>query len=272
MKVCPVFSSSKGNMYLVSYQGQYLMLDAGRAGKVMLEHCLKLVEDPAQIRGIVLTHAHTDHMGGLRVFLNYYKKRMGDSRKEDLCFYCHPKTFVTVEGKEKTIAKQYRELKEPKTLGAFTVTPFYLPHDEYCQGYVVQAGDATMAIAIDFGHQDEHLLNHLKGVELLLLEANYHPTLLAINEKYIPSIKERIKSPAGHLSNEESVKIVKDLMGDTLKTVVFCHLSSDNNEPKHVLEALEKECGENRPAVVDFANREGAKCWYDVKTGEQTAL
>ena len=116
-------------------------------------------------------------------------------------------------------------------VGDFTISNFSLSHDaNYCVGYSIYANGAKMSIATDLGVCPKHIVEKLKGSNLVILEANHDENLLSNNPKYPWTLKKRILSNKGHLSNRASADIISQLVGGTSQ-IVLGHLSEENNSP-----------------------------------------
>lgn len=182
--------------------------------------------------------------------------------------------------KEKDENKQYRAswyqkyfsiMGEEITLGNLHISAHQVSHDKTCHAFKVTAGEEQVAVCVDLGTWDKPLLEQLSGVQLILLEANYNRDKLMKHQGLNKETKRRILSPRGHLSNEDSVKFAKELEKSGLKTVIFGHMSSDNNNINLLTQAVTDILGENHTLQVDFApgNGETGDVWYEVASGEK---
>jgi phosphoribosyl 1,2-cyclic phosphodiesterase len=116
-----------------------------------------------------------------------------------------------------------------------SIHPFSISHDAADpSGFTVIQNGTKIGIATDLGIATSVVKEHLKGCSLLVLEANHDEKMLT-NGPYPWPIKQRIKSRAGHLSNEASKKLMKEVQHDGLKHVILAHLSETNNTPQKAL-------------------------------------
>lgn len=276
MKVCPVESSSKGNMYLVSHGEEYIILEAGIAGSKMLNYCKELTPDFTRLQGVFITHEHADHCSGLRVFGEHYLKASG---QEKMSAYTSGKTcssIATKDGKADPFLNVI-EVGKPVTLGSFTVTAFPLPHKGDkgpcdCFAYKVTAEGETMCLCLDFGHIPDGLVDFMSSATLVILEANHDQQALRISD-YPKPLKDRVAGKYGHLSNTDSATLVKQLLPYQLKTLIFAHMSETNNSEAYVNKTLAKVLEDTPPPeLFCFAPAYGPESWYEVATVEEIPL
>jgi phosphoribosyl 1,2-cyclic phosphodiesterase len=175
---------------------------------------------------ILVSHEHTDHIPGVGVL----------SRRFNLPIYMSSKTekaSVSQLGNIRVI-KNF-ECGSPFMIKDLFIHPFSISHDaEDPSGFTINQNGTKVGIATDLGIATSMVKEHLKGCSLLILEANHDEDML-INGPYPWPIKQRIKSRAGHLSNEASKNLLKELQHDRLKYVILAHLSQTNNTPQKAL-------------------------------------
>lgn len=269
MRVYPCASSSKGNMFLVCHNEQYIIIDGGIAGTHIYNHCTSLGGSLSQLQGVFVTHAHGDHCAGLEVFYNKYEKQCPQKMAP---IFAHRDTLEAICRKHKKLQPRCHAFQQDTlTVGSFRVTAFQVPHDVYCQGYIVSCGEGdekeVLVLALDVGHIFPNLLPCLSSAHLLILEANYDPSTLHHNPNYSYSEKQRITGHWGHLSNEESAWLVTSLASQSqqLHTVIFAHLSQENNSPSLVEQALYPHSEGVRLPEIIFAPVKSPLASYEVK-------
>jgi phosphoribosyl 1,2-cyclic phosphodiesterase len=119
-----------------------------------------------------------------------------------------------------------------------TLHPFSISHDaEDPSGFTVSLDGTKVGIATDLGVATAVVKEHLKNCSLLILEANHDPKMLE-NGPYPWPIKQRIQSRAGHLSNEASKNLLKEVRHDRLEHVILAHISGTNNTPEKALNTV----------------------------------
>jgi phosphoribosyl 1,2-cyclic phosphodiesterase len=235
MRFAVLGSGSGGNSTIVECDGKYLLIDAGLSAKQLNLRLARLGVAPEKLTGILLTHEHGDHVRGLDVFLRKCRVPIlasimtGRVVQEGLR---EPAQWIAFESGQKF-----------KWEG-FEFTTFALPHDAVEPvGYVIAKGERKVGVATDLGHVDAKVMAALKGVEGLVLEANYEWQMLEADVKRPFSTKQRISSQHGHLSNEQAADLVAKLVPEGLKRVVLGHLSSDCNCPIKAVEVVRDKIG-----------------------------
>jgi phosphoribosyl 1,2-cyclic phosphodiesterase len=224
--VCMLASGSKGNAIFISDGFTSILVDAGLSG-IEIERRLRLRDlSPENLDAIVVSHEHSDHIQGVGVL----------SRRFDLPVYMSPKT----QGAAASQLKRIQTLKKFECGSSFriktlTIHPFSTPHDaEDPAGFAVEQNGTKIGIATDLGIATSVVKEHLKGSTLLILEAN-HDTDMLIEGPYPWPLKQRIKGRTGHLSNEESKTLLKEVSHAGLKHVILAHLSEKNNTPEKAM-------------------------------------
>jgi phosphoribosyl 1,2-cyclic phosphodiesterase len=199
----------------------YLLVDAGLSAKQLVLRMALLGVAPEDLCGILLTHEHGDHVKGLEVF----------ARKHEVPVYV---TALTRE----VLARKVTSVKEWKLFAAgqefevagLQVTSFAVPHDAVDPvGFVFQKEGVRTGLVTDLGHVSTKVTSMLDGVSALVLESNYCDRLLEEDEKRPWSLKQRISSRHGHLSNAQSCALAGDLVAGGLERVILGHLSRDCN-------------------------------------------
>jgi len=226
LAVCILASGSRGNAVFISSGSTSILIDAGLSG-IEIERRLKSRGlSPKDLDAILVSHEHTDHIQGVGVL----------SRRFDLPVYISTKT-------RKAAVSQLGNLYDFKnfecgsmfTINDLSIHPFSISHDaEDPVGFTVNRNRTTIGIATDLGIATAMVKEHLKGCGLLILEANHDEDML-INGPYPWSIKQRIKSRTGHLSNTASKNLLNEIQHDRLKHVILAHLSETNNTPQKAL-------------------------------------
>lgn len=225
LKFCSISSGSSGNCYLIQYRETVLLVDAGISGKKILEGIAAAGASPDQVRGILVTHEHSDHIRGLRTAMK---------RLPNASLYCNMGAWPFV-----------RDLTpEDRTIvfdtGAFfpvediSVKSFPISHDAAEPvGYSFFAGAGQISILTDTGCITEGMFEEIRGADLVALEANHDKEVLKFCG-YPYHIKRRILSDEGHLSNEAAGECILRLAseGSKRRSILLSHLSKENNTPE----------------------------------------
>ncbi|RYD17751.1 MAG: MBL fold metallo-hydrolase, partial [Verrucomicrobiaceae bacterium] len=230
MRFAVLGSGSGGNAAVVECGGMRLMIDAGLSAKQLTVRLLQVGIDPRSLDGILLTHEHGDHVKGLKVFL----------KQNPIPVYTTPATARVVRetGIEGGTWKFF-EAGQAFALGAISVETFAIQHDAVDPvGFVVGHDARRLGFLSDAGFVTRNMTERLRGLAGLFVEANYDEGLLEADTKRPWSIKQRISSRHGHLSNTQVAELLREISHPALGRVVFGHLSSDCNTPDHVLTRL----------------------------------
>ena len=253
MRLCSIASGSSGNCIYVGDDTTHLLIDAGISKKRIEAGLLELDVKGEDINGILITHEHVDHIQGLGVF----------SRKYEVPIYG---TKGTIEGIKKcsNLGKMPEGLlheintDEDFTLGDITIHPFRISHDaNEPSGYRMSNKRKAVAVATDLGKYDDYIVDNLRNLNALVLEANHDIHMLEVGPYPYP-LKRRVMGDKGHLSNELSGRLLCDILHDNLEYVVLGHLSKENNYEELAFETVKLEVtmgnnpykGEDIPMMV----------------------
>lgn len=236
MQFASLGSGSEGNGLLVSVgntnsaAGRTLVLmDCGFGLQDTIFRLARLKVSPEQLTGIVVTHEHGDHIGGVARL----------ARKFGLPVWLTHGTLRTqpsaFSGK---VCVHEIDPRMPFTIGDVEVTPYSVPHDaaEPVQ-FVFSDGARRLGVLTDTGCGTAHIEQMLSGCHALVLECN-HDSEMLMNGDYPYSLKQRVGGRFGHLNNQESAGILAKLDVSRLQHLVAAHLSRRNNTPELAVRAL----------------------------------
>ena len=229
MKFRLLGSGSSGNATLVQDGDDALLIDAGLPIQLMIKHLEEAQEVP--IKGILITHEHSDHIKSLEKVLKII----------DAPFYTTYETFKAISFLEKYQDRFIPVLpKRPFFLSSFQVTPFSTSHDAaHAVGFIFQTDREKFVHFTDAGYIPEADYSLLEGADMYLIESNYDVAML-FDSKRPYHLKQRIHSPKGHLSNEEASYHLMKLMKDNTRLICFSHPSEDCNSDQCIRETFEK--------------------------------
>lgn len=215
-------SGSSGNCTLFESKSTSVIVDAGIGPRALEE---SLVALGAKIPdAIVITHAHQDHVG--------HAARI--AKRRGIPVYMTEATAREVQLPAQV--EEFRfETREPFAIGELVLAPLPLPHDAANVAIKISDDQGTACIVTDAGEPTGRLVKHLRDCDVVLLESNYDDQLLAIGP-YPHSLKRRVASPRGHLSNKQAHMLLRRLSPRT-HTVVLVHLSETNNSPELAVES-----------------------------------
>ena len=254
MRICSIASGSSGNCTYVGNGDTNILIDAGVSRKRIVEGLKKIGVAPEQLNGIFVTHEHSDHIQGINMMVKMF----------DTPVYATGGTLDSIRLKDKKGVISMNHLfevhaDEPVSMGEITVMPFSTSHDAADPvGYTLTAEGHKASIATDLGKYDEYIISHLKNTEVLFIEANHDISMLEAGS-YPYSLKRRILSEYGHLSNEAAGKTISYLLKSGLKNVMLGHLSKENNFPELAYQTVIDElCVQNfneNEIKIGIANR-----------------
>lgn len=219
-RLCPLFSGSTGNSYYIGSRSAGLLIDAGRSAR-QLDGMLKRCEvDPLAIQGILITHEHSDHIAGVRVF----------AKKYGLPVFASQGTLVAMQSSLEGVEAWV--IDAPMELAGMKIRPFSTPHDSaQSLGYRITTGDGReFALATDLGELTDTVREHLLGAEFVVIESNHDREMLR-SGGYPAYLKRRILSGRGHLSNDACAAFLPELARSGTKRFLLAHLSRENNTP-----------------------------------------
>ncbi len=229
MRLVTFASGSGGNCALVQGGGTQLLIDAGismrRIGAALGRHGLRF-ED---LSGILVTHEHSDHVSGLRMVLRHHPVPVyaPPTVGRRLC-YADPDLEDRLIPVEKEV---------PFTVHNFQITPFPTSHDtDESVGYRIEA-EGALGFCTDTGCVTAAMERFLSGCGAVLLEANHDVDMLRYGP-YPVSLKRRILSDRGHMSNELCGLFACELACSGTRAIALGHLSRENNTPSTAFRAV----------------------------------
>ncbi len=228
-RLCPLFSGSSGNSIYIEHNNEAILIDAGRNAKQIEMALFSNNIDVRKIKSIFVTHEHSDHISGIRVFVSRYNLKL----------YAGEKT-LNVMGNMGILNNkfEYDSINiDGVSVGEIHVKPFKTSHDSVESfGYVVNLGNKKIAVCTDLGYISNEVEKALLGCEVVLIESNHDVGMLE-NGRYPYFLKRRILSSKGHLSNEACANILPKLVNNGAKRFILSHLSSENNIPELAMQS-----------------------------------
>ncbi len=246
MRVCVLASGSKGNSTYVETEDAKLLIDAGLSKKELENRLTLIGVNPSSIDAILITHEHSDHIKGLGQFVKTYNTKV----------FAHKDSWAMIDEKAQTIPVNCEIEFNGKDFNIFgtTIQTFDLDHDSnHCVGFSVIEKNNRFSTATDLGHMTDEILKVLKESDLITLESNHDIKTLLNNPNYTYSLKQRILSNHGHISNEECSKTILSLLGFNPRGVILGHLSEQNNTPNLAIQTLNNVLVSNGVTKDDFS-------------------
>ena len=225
-RFCSLFSSSSGNATYLGTATDGILIDAGVSAKRLKNALLQREIDPASIRALFVTHEHSDHISGLRVFASVHHIPVYATRG-------------TIAGLEEAgaLSDKFPVFELPAgsdvEVGGMNVHAFATPHDslESCGFTVTLEDERKAAVCTDIGHMTNEIMRNLLGCDLVMLESNHDVGMLE-NGPYPYFLNRRILSDTGHLSNAACADVAVQLVEHGTTRLFLGHLSAENNLPE----------------------------------------
>ncbi|MBQ8911338.1 MAG: MBL fold metallo-hydrolase [Clostridia bacterium] len=222
-----LYSGSSGNCVYIEFDGEAILIDAGKNAKCAETALEKIGGSMTRVRAAFVTHEHSDHVSALDVL----------SRRYGFPVHAHE----GAASRALPLHTVYHQAPIDETVGPFTVRSFYTPHDSGCSmGYTVLVDGRKLGVATDMGMLAKSVVEELCGCEAALIECNYDKEMLQ-NGPYPPNLKARVGGKFGHLSNEDGALLAAVLARTGATHILLGHLSLENNLPEKALAAVNAE-------------------------------
>ncbi len=233
LKFISLGSGSCGNCYYFNYDGYGLIVDLGIGIRLFKRHFSNYGLSLAQIKAILVTHDHTDHVKAVGAVSRDFRIPVYSSQKVlDSMMLNH---YVS---KKVPLDLQHPiERGQTFQLGPFSITSFHVPHDSADNnGYIIRVEDQCIVLMTDIGHFTDEMPQLLNQATHLIIESNYDAAMLAAGP-YPLRLQNRITSSTGHISNAETAAFMAaHLNHNLIRRIWLCHLSAENNLPRIALE------------------------------------
>ena len=229
-------SGSSGNCALLRFGGVNLLIDAGISMRRIRTNLRSLGLDLGDLRGVLVTHEHSDHVAALPMLSKY----------TDLPVWLSRGTGEALLREGKCAGKNLRPLGEDLSLdlGELRILGVPLPHDAAQPlGYRIEGEKSALAVLTDLGKLTEAVCAAARGCRFAVVECNHDVDLLR-RGPYPPALQRRILGDRGHLSNEAGAALARHLLENGAEEVLLGHLSRENNRPGLALAAVRGQVGE----------------------------
>jgi phosphoribosyl 1,2-cyclic phosphodiesterase len=250
ISVSVLASGSRGNSAVVQTARTTILVDAGISCREVFKRLKSLGEDPHALSAVVITHEHSDHVCGLATLAKKLKipifmtgathqawARTMRDQGHDTCNFQRVEVFSPGKGFQ---------------VGDISVAPFTIPHDAADPvGFAFRAEGVKIGFATDLGYLPMSVRDHLRGCDVLIVESNHDLEQLR-NGPYPWSVKQRVMSRVGHLSNDALADFFRSDYDGRAAYIVLAHLSEQNNIPALALGAAEAALGRRQTL---FKNR-----------------
>lgn len=238
MKFTVLGSGSTGNAALISSGKTNVLIDAGLSARELMRRLALVGVAVEDLDAVVITHEHTDHVGGLRVLLQKVKCPVFISgHTEDACYessWMGKNGMSEVEKRREAMRGRTINIESCKEfrVGDIDIEPFSVPHDAVDNfGFVAKHAGVKMATLTDFGHFTDLMREKLMGCDGIIIESNHNVDMLQLCPEYPWSVKRRIMGKHGHFSNEDLADWLSNCFDGSARHVVLAHLSQRANNP-----------------------------------------
>lgn len=222
-RICPLFSGSSGNSTYIASENGSLLIDVGASFHAISSALEAIDSSCEEIKAVLITHEHTDHIKGLKTFLKYAKVPVAASEAT-------LNTLISaniIPAGTKTL-----QIDNRSELCGFEITRFPTMHD--CvgsSGYSVYTADGKkISVCTDLGKVTDEVRTAVYGSDAVLIESNHDIDMLK-KGPYPPALKMRILSDNGHISNNACAAELPNLLDSGTKRFILGHLSRKNNSP-----------------------------------------
>jgi phosphoribosyl 1,2-cyclic phosphodiesterase len=255
MKLSVLASGSSGNCYFIENKSNAILVDAGITCKQIHERLAGLNKNPDKIKGIFVTHEHTDHIRGIDVFARAHNVPIFATRETiNNSFLCSNDDLINPIKNNELVKLEGMEIQA-----------FSKSHDALDPVSYTISNGKKISIITDLGKTCSEVIEHVSDSNLLCLESN-HDEVMLDQGPYPYFLKKRIKSDQGHLSNIQAALCCLEHASKKTKQFVLCHLSKTNNTPALAFQTFTnmlKERSDLKPRVA-VSNREFATDLFKV--------
>lgn len=222
MQFSVLASGSSGNATYIENEGHSFLVDAGLSGRKMEELFAAIGKKMSDLDGILVTHEHSDHIKGLGIV----------ARKHKVPIYANAKTWTAMDGLVGAIPVEQRfhfDMDTVKTFGSLDIESFAVSHDAADpMFYVFHADGRKLSLITDTGYVSDRMKGVIQASDAYVFESNHDVGMLQMG-RYPWSVKRRILSDVGHVSNEDAAVAMSEVLAEKPTRIYLSHLSKDNN-------------------------------------------
>lgn len=225
MRICNLASGSKGNCTYIETKNHRILIDVGTTTVKIEKNLTEINVDPNSIDIVLITHAHIDHVKGLKVFNKKYR----------------PRIYMTNSILEESNLKdmECNLIQDLNGIDDIVIREINLSHDvNDIKGYIIEEDNSSVVYITDTGYISESHFNQISNKNLYIFESNHDIEKLMNNSNYPHHTKIRILGDKGHLSNKDASYYLTKIIGENTKYIILAHLSDQNNTEELALESL----------------------------------
>jgi phosphoribosyl 1,2-cyclic phosphodiesterase len=217
-------SGSVGNCAYIETDETRLLVDAGLSLRQIRQRLASIGRTPERLTAILITHEHADHTNALAVI----------NDKLRVPIYCNRPTREAIEFQiQAKLECRVFETRNSFEIGDVLVETFEVLHDAHEPvGFLLRAAGVAIGILTDLGQVTKLVIDRVRTANILLIEANHDVKMVQDCPNRPWSVKQRILSRNGHLSNEAAADAVEQLISAELRHLYLGHLSRDCNKPE----------------------------------------
>ena len=233
MRFTSLGSGSSGNALVVESGSTRVMMDCGFSIAETRMRLERVGLAPGDLAGIVVTHEHDDHLGGVAGF----------AKRHAIPVHLTRGTAQWLPADFPAVLVRYIDSHTAFAIDGLQVEPFPVPHDarEPVQ-YAFSDGATRLGVVTDLGCITQHVVDKLSGCEALVIECNHDLDMLMAGP-YPVGLKQRVAGRFGHLDNAGARHLVASLDRSRLRHLIAAHLSQQNNTPVLARKALAEAAG-----------------------------
>ncbi|WP_297087086.1 MBL fold metallo-hydrolase [uncultured Draconibacterium sp.] len=229
LEICAIASGSNGNCYYIGNETSAILIDAGISTKQILLRMQERGLDASKVKAVFITHEHSDHLRGARVF----------GKRLQVPIYMSAKTFDGAYKNLRPYSPRFFNHEENIPIDDFTVYPVSKSHDAADPySFRIKYNNLNIGVFTDIGEACEQVKDHISYCHALFLESNYDEKMLW-EGAYPYFLKQRVASNVGHLSNDQAFELLDQHTNGNLECVFLSHISKDNNTPGKALARME---------------------------------
>ncbi len=221
LRLCILGSGSSGNCTYVASATTAILVDGGLSAKAIATRLEKIGASLEQVKGVCLSHEHSDHIAGLKTLQSKYA----------IPLFANEGTIQGLKNSKDLAALAWQKFQTGSAfeIGDLNIEPFSVPHDAMEPvGFVITCGAESIGIVTDLGIPTALVRERLKNCNAIVLESNHDEEML-MNSQRPWQLKQRILGRQGHLSNVRAAAMLAEIAGPHLQRVFLAHLSSECN-------------------------------------------
>lgn len=233
MKIQVLASGSKGNCTFLESKGTRILIDVGINYNRIKKALEKIDVDPNTINGIIISHTHSDHIGGLSSFIKkintfvFIREELYDEIRKII-----PESNIVIVEEQSV------------TIDNLDIKMINASHDVPAFGFIISDGEKRILYLTDTGYINRKYYKEAENLDAYIIESNHDERML-MDGPYPYILKQRVISDKGHLSNRYTGKFLNKTIGINTKYIVLAHLSENNNTEELALEQIEDELKNN---------------------------